>query len=63
MEEKPYFVMLTTQAGWLTPLVDENGEVCGFETVNDAIVAGSNNLLGEAFGFEVFENGGGVDFR
>ncbi len=50
-----YFVMLQTQAGWVTPLVDEDGNVAGFDSESEAGIAAASNALGEAFGFEVYE--------
>ena len=63
MIPKPYFVMLTTK-DWngVAPLVNEAGEVCQYETENEAFAAGGANIMGAAFGFEVFEIGGGVCF-
>ena len=38
----------------ITPMVDEDGKVSIFSTMADAYKAGRNNMLGEAYGFEVF---------
>lgn len=57
-----YFVMLSnpsrTHGAPPIPLVnDEN--VLFFETLDDAIVAADNNIVGEACGYEVFKLGEG----
>ena len=54
-----YFVMLTTQPGGVTPLVDEGGQLATFPSVESANAAGKDNLLGDWFGFEVFKRGHG----
>ena len=60
-----FFVMLTTQNGGYTPLmmctnitINED-ELAKFETEDDARKAASRSVLGEMFGFEVFEIGCG----
>ena len=59
--DKPYFVMLYTQNGHgVAPLVDEKEEVCQFNSGADAFAAGQRNVMGAAFGFEVFEVGEGI---
>ena len=63
MIDKPYFVMLNCQNGMILPLVGDNEEVCMFSSENDAMIAANDTVLGSAFGFEVFELGGGVDYR
>lgn len=60
-----FFVMLTTQDGNYTPLElctsTENGtsELAKFETQESAEKAASGSVLGDAFGYEVFETGNG----
>lgn len=60
MNDKPYFVMLNCQKGGVAPLVNDDEELCMFECVDEALSAGKNNILGECYGFEVFEVGLGV---
>jgi len=54
MSEGDYFVMLNCQRGGITPMVDENGDVEMFESFEEAKEVAEDNLLGMAFGFEVF---------
>ncbi len=57
---KDYFVMLNTQSGGMTPLVEGYDDgLATFDTLDEAKAAGNDNLLGEAFGFEVFRRGEG----
>ena len=55
---KDYFVMLHTQNGGITPLMDDE-EIATFETPIEAKDAGKDNPLGAHFGFEVFGRGEG----
>ena len=55
---KDYFVMLNTQGGGSTPLMNDE-EIATFETPVEAKDAGKENLLGAHFGFEVFWRGEG----
>lgn len=55
---KDYFVMLNTQGGGITPLMEDD-EIATFETPSDAKTAGKDNMLGAHFGFEVFGRGEG----
>ncbi|MBQ4879666.1 hypothetical protein J8M21_20825 [Pseudoalteromonas luteoviolacea] len=57
-----FFVMLTTQAGDYTPLVNSENEpdIARFETKEAAEAGAQNSVLGSAFGFEVFEIGCGL---
>lgn len=48
------FVILRTQKGGIAPLMNESGSLATFEEQGAAQEAGSENPLGEAFGFEVF---------
>jgi len=56
-----YFVMLYTQNGSFTPLVDidefDNADIAKFETEDEARESAKSNMLGEAFGYEIFEIG------
>ena len=54
-----YFVMLETQSGGITPLVRDDDELALFDRIDEAINAGSQNPLGQVFGYEVFERGCG----
>lgn len=53
-----FFVMLNTQGGNYTPLMDED-EVMKFKSVELAEACAKDNLLGAHFGFEIFERGTG----
>jgi hypothetical protein len=57
--EKDFFVMLNTQNGGYTPLM-EGDEIAKFETAEQAHDCAIQNLFGGHFGFEVFERGCGV---
>lgn len=49
-----YFVMLIHQNGRCLPLIEDiNGHEC--PVLFEAEEAGENNLLGEGYGFEVYE--------
>jgi hypothetical protein len=55
-----FFVMLHIGENDYTPLIDaESDKIAKFYTVDDAMTAGEENTLGEAYGFEVFEMGTG----
>ena len=57
---KDFFVMLTTQKGSFTPMTEsESEEIAKFEYEGDATIAASETVLGEQFGYEVFEIGRG----
>jgi len=59
--EGDFFVMLNTQGGGYTPLVDsDSDDIAKFKTAEAARECAGQNLLGEHFGFEVFEIGCGV---
>lgn len=61
MIEKPYFVILNHQKEDVyLPMIDEDDKLAMYETYEAATTAGEQNPLGEAYGFEVFELGGGV---
>lgn len=56
-----FFVMLTTQNGGYTPLMNkELDDIAKFESEYLAREAGNNNILGHNFGYEVFMIGDGV---
>jgi hypothetical protein len=55
---KEFFVMLSTQSGGATPMID-GGEMAFFATQAEADAASRNNPLGDNFGYEVFELGCG----
>lgn len=54
-----YFVMLTTQQGSPTPLMGDNDEIALYGSEEQARKDAAQNLLGEAFGFEIFRQGDG----
>lgn len=54
-----FFVMLNTQRGGITPLVEENGELAVFPDEDAARDAANRNTLGGHFGFEIFQRGFG----
>jgi hypothetical protein len=60
-----FFVMLTTQNGGYTPLefctsiADNTSELAKFETKEGAQKGALGSVLGEQFGYEVFEIGRG----
>ena len=59
--EGDFFVMLYTQRGSYTPLVDsENDDIVKFQTEEAARECAKQNPLGEQFGYEVYEIGCGV---
>lgn len=58
MKKGDFFVMLNTQGGGYAPLMDDD-EIAKFETAQLARTCAQNNLLGAAFGFEIFERGTG----
>jgi len=53
-----YFVMLNTQGGSFTPMMDDD-EIAIYTDKQKARREASKNLLGEHFGFEVFTRGTG----
>jgi len=58
-----YFVMLNCIDGEnIIPLVNSEGVVARFGSLIDATVAGESNLLGQAYGYEIFELGSGEDY-
>jgi len=58
--EGDFFVVLYTQNGGYTPLVSgEYGDIAKYQTEDEARTAAQNNMLGETFGFEIFEIGMG----
>lgn len=65
MNKGDFFVMLTTQNGGITPLMictdiaTSEAEFATFETEAEARKAAENSVLGEMFGYEIFERGYG----
>ncbi|MGR5448745.1 hypothetical protein ACP3V3_02930 [Vibrio sp. PNB22_3_1] len=53
-----YFVMLATQNGSFTPMMDDD-EIAKFPSVYKARNAAKQTVLGEAFGFQIFRYGSG----
>jgi hypothetical protein len=62
MESGNFFVMLCTQGGDYTPLMAED-DIAKFETAEAAKECAHGNLLGNHFGFEVYERGAGLVFE
>jgi len=58
--KKEFFVMLNTQDGGITPLVDDKEDLATFDTVEEATKGAKSSILGDAFGYEVFQTGYGV---
>lgn len=57
---KNYFVILNHPNGIVMPLVEgDDNDLAMFESDTDAMAAGYENPLGQNFGFEIFELGGG----
>jgi hypothetical protein len=55
-----YFVMLNLQRGGIAPMtLGEDDELALFDTKELAEAGARNNILGDAFGFEVFCRGKG----
>lgn len=50
-----YFVMLRSQGGFPLPLIDLEDDPVLFETREEAEAAAKKNIIGEHFGFEVYE--------
>lgn len=53
-----FFVMLNTQSGSYTPMMDDE-DIAKYETFEEAVSVAKQNPLGEHFGYEVFEIGCG----
>jgi hypothetical protein len=62
MESGNFFVMLCTQSGGYTPLMAED-DMAKFETLDAAKECARGNMLGDNFGFEVYERGEGMVFE
>ena len=55
------FVMLLTENGSFTPLMEKDGEdICKFGTKDEAESAAEGTFLGHCIGYEVFELGYGI---
>jgi hypothetical protein len=50
-----YFVMLRSQGGFPLPLIDLEEDICLFDSHEAASKAGRQHIIGEAFGFTVYE--------
>ena len=57
---REFFVMLYTQNGSYTPMMENDEDMAKYETIDDARAAAENSMLGSAFGYEVFQIGCGV---
>lgn len=56
---KPYFVILNCPNGGISPMVQEDGELATYDSYDDAAEAAEDNMLGNHFGYEVFQTGMG----
>jgi hypothetical protein len=57
-----FFVILNTQAGGLVHMSNGDDGLATFKTQAEAIKAGRENLLGNHFGFAVFDAGDGEHY-
>ena len=58
---KDFFVMLTTPDGGYTPMtIGDDNEMAKYDTEEEAKRAAISSLLGNHFGYEVFEIGLGT---
>lgn len=56
-----FFVMLNTQHKGYTPLMNlDNDDIAKFKSKDDARKCANENLLGNNFGYEIFEIGCGI---
>jgi hypothetical protein len=51
--------MLNTQGGGYTPMMSDD-DIAKFGSADEAKACAEENILGEHFGFEVFERGTGI---
>lgn len=51
-----YFVMLNLPYEGITPIVNDDEEVALFETEKEAIDIADKNIMGAAYGYEIYEN-------
>jgi len=58
--DKPYFAMLNTQQGGITPLMDDDDLLATYDYDYECEAAAASTILGNYYGFEVFEIGCGV---
>jgi hypothetical protein len=55
-----YFVMLTTQDGGYTPMMQDDDDIAQYATEQEARENAEQNMLAQAFGYEVFRIGDGL---
>lgn len=55
MKTTGWFAMIRHQKGFPMPLVDENEDVALFNTEEEASAAARRTLMGETFGYEIYE--------
>lgn len=61
MSDGIYFVILNHPNGGVVPMVkNDEADLAMFESETEAMVCASDNPLGENYGFEIFELGGGT---
>lgn len=59
--DKDFFVMLNLPDGGYTPMITgDNDELGKYSTYEEAKSAAENSVLGEVYGFEIFQRGYGV---
>ena len=60
MDDKDFFVMLTTPDGGYTPMTTgDDDEMAKYATLEEARSAALGSVLGEHFGYEIFARGMG----
>lgn len=60
--KKDFFVMLNLPNGDYTPMTEgDYDEIAKFRSYEEAMSGARNSSLGDAFGFEVFHRGYGVE--
>lgn len=60
MKPRPFFVMLNTQNGGQTPMIDPEGNMMFYPTHDDAVRAARNSWFGEQYGFTIYGPGDGI---
>lgn len=62
MSNDKYFVILNTQSGSITHMsTGDYNDLAVFDSLDDAIKAARNNILGKNFGFMVINDSGGAE--
>jgi len=56
-----FFIMMNSQDGKkIMPIIDEEDEVCLYETYDEAKQLADNHHAASHFGYEIFERGNGA---